>query len=374
MKRLLISILIIIPLSVWGQKITFSSDIQDTKDSSIIQVRELWKAYVTNCQKGFDKSSFDYWNKYETEQGFTDIVKAAITLPSYLNGELAVFDIKKADNDYYRIRNIWSMGDTISKSYLAIFSVFAKKTNSGYKLYNNFYVVKSKLQHYQVANFDYYYSSTYSFNSQKANQMAEFYTKISLMYGNTEKRKVIYIIGNNLDEANNIIGFDYSIMSSSFPDAAYTIKGLNILLASREDKMHEIIHSIFMPMFPKANALFHEGIATYYGGSAGHNYSNLIKQLGNMINNNPGIDLSKFDDLFNVLDDGTNYFYTIGAIFIDYAYKIGGTKKVLALFQHSDSTDNAILAMEKELGIEKNHIDSFLKKYIRDFTNDVNQR
>jgi hypothetical protein len=30
--------------------------------------------------------------------------------------------------------------------------------------------------------------------------------------------------------------------------------------------------------------------------------------------------------------------------------------------------------MEKELGIEKNHIDSFLKKYIRDFTNDVNQR
>lgn len=374
MKRILISILIIIPLSVWGQKITFSSDIQDTKDSSIIQVRELWKAYVTNCQNGFDKSSFDYWNKYETEQGFTDIVKAAIDLPPYFNSELAVFDIKKAYNDYYRIRNIWYTGDTISKSYLAIFSVFAKKTNAGYKLYNNFYVVKPKLQHYQVANFDYYYSSIYSFNSQKANQMAELYSKISLMYGNTDKRRVTYIVGNNLDEANNIIGFDYTIMSSSFPDAAYTIKGLNILLATREDYKHEIIHSIFMPMFPKANALFHEGIATYYGGSAGQNYSNLIKQLGNMINKNPGIDLSKFDDLFKILEDGTNYFYTIGAIFIDYAYKIGGTKKVLALFQSPDSTDNAILAIEKELGIEKNHIDSFLKKYIRDFTNDVNQR
>ena len=374
MRRIFISILFIITLPVLGQKITFSSDIQDTKDSSIIQVRELWKAYVTNCQKGFDKSSFDYWNKYETEQGFTDIVKAAITLPSYLFGELEVFDIKKADNDYYRIRNIWSMGDTISKSYLAIFSVFAKKTNSGYKLFNNFYVVKPKLQHYQISNFDYYYSSTYSFNSQKANQMAEFYSKISLMYGITDKRKVIYIIGNNLDEANNIIGFDYTIMSSSFPDAAYTIKGLNILLATREDKMHEIIHSIFMPMFPKANALFHEGIATYYSGSAGQNYSLLVDQLRKMIINNPDIDLSKFDDLNKVLDDGTNYFYTIGAIFIDYAYKIGGIKKVLALFQYPDSTDNAIFAIEKDLDIEKNQIDSFLKKYVRNFIDDVSKR
>jgi len=144
MKRIFISILFLIPLSVWGQKITFSSDIQDTKDSSIIQVRDLWQAYVTNCQKGFDKSSFNYWNKYETDQGFTDIVKAAISLPSYLYGDLAVFDIKKVDNDYYRIRNIWSIGDTISKSYLGIFNVFAKKTNSVFKLYNNFYVVKPK--------------------------------------------------------------------------------------------------------------------------------------------------------------------------------------------------------------------------------------
>ena len=370
MKHIIISVLIIIPLSVWGQKITFSSEIQNTKDSSIIEVRELWKAYVTNCQKGFDKSSFNYWNKYETGQGVTDIVKAAITLPSYLFGELAVFDIKKADKDYYRIRNIWSMGDTNSKSYLAIFNVFAKKTNSVYKLYNYFYIVKPKLQHYQADNIDYYYPSNYSFNSQKASQMAELYSKISLLYGKSDKRKVTYIIGNNLDEANNIIGFDYTIMSSSFSDAAYIIKEQNIILANREDNIHEIIHSIFMPMFPEGNSLFQEGIATYYGGSAGQDYFNLIKQLGNMINNNPDIDLSKFDNLNKVLDNGTNYFYTVGAICIDYALKIGGAKKVLALFQHTDSIDNAIFAIEKDLGIETNQIDSFLKKYVQNYKGD----
>ncbi|HEY5122157.1 MAG TPA: hypothetical protein VIK14_00315, partial [Ignavibacteria bacterium] len=60
----------------------------------------------------------------------------------------------------------------------------------------------------------------------------------------------------------------------------------------------------------------------------------------------------------------------IGAIFIDYAFKIGGTKKVLALFQYPDSTDNAISAIERELGIKKNQIDSFLKKYVQNYKED----
>jgi hypothetical protein len=31
----------------------------------------------------FDKTSLSYWNKFEIDQGFTDIVKAAVGIPSY---------------------------------------------------------------------------------------------------------------------------------------------------------------------------------------------------------------------------------------------------------------------------------------------------
>ena len=90
-----------------------------------------------------------------------------------------------------------------------------------------------------------------------------------------------------------------------------------------------------------------------------------------MIKTNPDINFSKIDDLYNVLDNGSNYFYTIGAIFIDNALKIGRPKKVLALFQDSVSDpsnwEDPLPAIKKEFGIKKDQIDSFLKKYINDF-------
>lgn len=83
MKRIIIPILIIIPLAAWGQRITYSSEILNTKDSSIVAVRDLWKVYITKSQMEFDKTSLSYWNKFEIDQGFTDIVKAAVGIPSY---------------------------------------------------------------------------------------------------------------------------------------------------------------------------------------------------------------------------------------------------------------------------------------------------
>ncbi|MBA7541130.1 hypothetical protein ES705_33437 [subsurface metagenome] len=68
----------------------------------------------------------------------------------------------------------------------------------------------------------------------------------------------------------------------------------------------------------------------------------------------------------------TNYFYTVGAIFIDYALRIGGVEKVLALFKqpvtNQNTSGDAIDAINKELGLEKSQVDTFIKKYIKDYT------
>ena len=367
MKRIIVSILILLPLFVFGQKMTFSSEILATTDPAVIAVRDLWKAYVTNCQSGFDKSSLDYWNKGETDQGFTDITKAAIGFPSYLFGDLAVSEIKKVDNGYYRIRNILSFGDSTNRF---IFNVFAKKESNGYKLFNSFFINKPRLQHFQAENIEFYYPADYLFNTQKAKQSVANRSRISAFYGLNNKSRVIYIIGKNLDEANKFIGFEYTIYRSSQPAAAFTIKDQNIILTSREDNLHELIHTIFMPAFPNGFSLFQEGIATYYGGSAGQKYTDLVDQLGDMIKRNPDIDLSKISELDKVLKDGTNYFYTIGAILIEYALNRGGAKEVLAMFNYPftdpNSQEEAISAIMKILGFEKGQINPFLKKYLQD--------
>jgi len=237
---------------------------------------------------------------------------------------------------------------------------------------NHFFLARSELQTFKVGNIHFFYPSNYPFNSQRATQMSELYSEISANYGFTKPQKVIYIVGNNIDEANHFIGFDYTIYNSPLQCAAYFIKEMNIIIASVEDHQHEIIHTLFKPEYPDAHRLFQEGISTYYGGSCNKDYSSLIGQLKKMLVNNPNIDLSKIDELDAVLDDGTNYYYTIGALFIDYALMIGGVEKVLALFEQPRTikftSDDAFSGIEEELGIERSEIDEFIRKYVYEYS------
>jgi hypothetical protein len=352
-----------------GQKISFSQDLLSTSNPEIIAIREFWKAYVGECVRNKDSAFKKYWNPIELEQGYTDIVMDE--LPIYTLGELVTFEIKKVISGFYQIRSKVFPLDPSDKSVYAIFNIYAKKKESSYFLYNQFFFTKSSLKHFQSGNVDFYYPENCSFSFDKAKKTADLYSNISTLYGYTKKSRITYIIGNTFNEANSFVGFDSSIISSTSPYAGFSIRNQNIILSCREDHIHEIVHAVFFAFYPKAPALFREGIATYYGGTAGQSYSINIEQLKKMIHNNPDIDLSNIDDLNNVLENGSNYFYTIGAIFIDKALKIGGPKKVLALFQDSVSDpsnwEDPLPAIKKEFGIKKDQIDLFLKKYIHEF-------
>jgi hypothetical protein len=369
MKKIAIVILFLVSLVTSGQKITFGQDLLSTNDPEVIAIREFWKVYVGECVRNKDSAFKKFWNPTELEQGFTDIANDEI--PVYSLGELVTFEIKKETNGFYRIRSKVLPFDPNDKSVYAIFNVYAKKSALTYKLYNHFFLAKSKLKYFQSGNIDYYYPGNYSFITKKAKETANLYSNISMLYGNAKKSRITYIIGNTFNEANSFVGFDSSFISSTSPYAGYSIRNQNIILSCREDHLHEIVHAVFFPLFPEAPSLFHEGIATYYGGTAGQSYSDNIMQLKEMINNNPDIDLSKIDDLNNLLGNGSNYFYTIGAIFMDNALKIGGPKKVLALFQDSVSdpsnSEDPFPAIKKEFGIDKDQIDSYLKKFVHDY-------
>jgi hypothetical protein len=109
MKKFAFSILILISVSSFAQKITFDVGTLASQDSGIISVRELWKSYILAFKHENDSSVFNYWNKDETDHGLTDIVISATPNHSYLNAELLTFEIKKVDNQFYRIRNILTL-------------------------------------------------------------------------------------------------------------------------------------------------------------------------------------------------------------------------------------------------------------------------
>lgn len=353
--------------SSFAQQITFDIETLVSPDSGIVAVRELWKSYILAFKNENDSSISKFWNQDETEHGFTDIVISTTPNYSYLNANLLTFEIKKADNQFYRIRNILTLGNRDFNEFTIIYDVYAKKDLPGYKLYNSFYVNKTHLQHYQTDNIDFYYQNGFSFNKQKANEVENIYSGLIKIFGNPNKHKVVYVLGKNLDEAYRNIGIEYTPFSSSNLFAGFNVKNQNVILTCRENHLHELVHTILRQY--NGSTLFQEGIAAYYGGSGGASYPDLINQFKKIIISKPDIDLSRFDELDSIVNNGDfNNYYTIGAIFIDYAFKLGGPEKVLALFRYEDidtfKFDGAKKAIEKELGIKNDQINSFLKQYI----------
>ena len=373
MKKTLFFILLLINFSLFGQEISFSSEILNSKDDEICSVRELWKSYVEDCIKSFitkNKSlTLKYWNEEELKNGYSDLIMYNLSsdVPVYIYGELVTFDIRKMENGFIRIKSLVLQSDSTSKNILGVFSIYSKKESAGYKLYNHFFVAKSMLKHYSTMHFDYFYPTDYDFNRERVKATENFYANLLNQYDFQSKNKITYIIGKTLDEANSFIGFDYSLMSSASKNAGYYLSNQNIIVSCREDHQHEIVHSVFKTKFPCAPSLFHEGIATYYGGTFGEKFDFHVDQLQTIIASSAEVDLSDFDELDKIVENKTNPFYTIGAIFIDYAFKLGGYKKVIALFNYPDTKEGAYSAITTELGIDRDKIDSFLKEYVKSY-------
>lgn len=332
-------------------------------------VRDFWKSYVSCYQNESDKSHLAYWNLEELGKGFSDIVVSATPFRSYKNSEILVSGIRMADNGIFEIKNTLTLGNSF-KYFTTIFKIYVKKDPAGFKLYNSFHINKPLLHHFQTNNIDYYYSDKFKFDSLKAGNSEEFYSDLIRRFGKQNERRVTYITGNNLDEAYQNLGVDSTTFSSNSKYAGYHISDQNVILSCREDHFHELAHTVF----GKFNniGILQEGVATYFGGTNGLSFKDNVYKLKESIRNKPELDLSDIDNLDNALGNTSiNNYYIIGSVFVDYALKNGGDKRLLELLQYKDHTnsdfDGAGAAIENVLGIKKDHINRFLKDYIKNF-------
>jgi hypothetical protein len=372
MLRVFLLSLLLITIQLPGQKITFSQVVENSTDSEIVNIQEFWKAYIKDISQSNSLTQHNifakYWNKEELDLGFTDIINDE--LPVYSLGEIIILSIDKQKNGFYNIKNkVVDNAHSGTNTVFAIFNIYVKKGPFGYKLYNYFHLTKSNLLHSKIGNIDYYYPKNFVFNSSKAAETDYFYTKISGIYANNQKKTLTYIVAKSFNEANRLIGYDQSIVTSTSPFAGFSIKNQGIILSYRVDHFHEIVHAVFFNKFPNSPALFNEGIATYYGGTGGFSYSKLIGQFKEFVKENPKTNLSDFNDLDLLLENGTNNFYILGALLVGYAIKYGGPQKVIDLFDYSLKnqliSDDPWPAIENVIGIKKDQFDSSLKKYLK---------
>jgi hypothetical protein len=372
MRKLLCFFLLIINISVFGQKLTFSSEILNSTDKDVKEIAAIWKNYFASYASKNDTSNISYWNEEEIKSNFTDIIKYALSpeLPIYKTGNHVTFDIRKLDDKFYEIFTEFKLAnDTDKNNIFLIYRICAKKEHGEYKFYNAFYCSKQLLKSFSIGRINYYYPFSYPMDKKSIRDTKKTlatFENIENYYHIKTNSPVTYIFANSYDECQAILGIPYTKLRTHFKEAGSSFSRIPcILLSCKPDHLHELIHTL--PFNPTAPSLFQEGIATYYGGSGSRDFTENIGLLKKYILENPAINLADFDSNYILLKDGSNPFYTIGAVFIDYAIKIGGAEKVLALFKYPNTNEGIYSAINSELGIEKDNINSFLKESIENY-------
>jgi uncharacterized protein YciU (UPF0263 family) len=349
----------------FSQQITFSNDIKNTKDENVKQIASLWEKYIQKLLIQPDSASIMYWN-YTENNLHADIIRFNFGNDFYYRvGKVFTYNIKLSTNkDFYEINSLSLIksGNEIN-DVLACFRVCAAKENDEFKLYNYFYTIKNNLNLYLVDGIEYYYPDNYIFDKEKAQQSADFLKKTYIKYNIPQKQPINYIVANSLDECNELIGFHYTVVSNTNANAG-TFRYPNILIATKVNHIHELVHSIFDIEF-NASTLITEGIATYYGGNAGILLPELKQNFIQYIAKNPELDLSNFYSYPDyLLYDGTNPYYTVGALIIKSAMKNGGEQAVLRLFKYNDN--NIYDLFLNEFGIKRNEVHNFILKLVHD--------
>ena len=304
-----------------AQRLTFSSELgYFNQDDNISTISHVWENYINAIDANAGTSFL--WT-----DGSSDI-----HIELHKDGLLNTYNIRKLTDNIYEINTIAYYPDSAIKGGLinSIYKVCTVQTDDGWKLMNYLDATKHRYTSYNTDHIDFYIGNGVSLDKNKIKSSAKFAKRFIQEYNIENNNRITYIAANSIDECSAIIGLVYTPMRSHKSYAGRTID--NIILSTQLDHIHEVVHAIMLPLYPNAPQILHEGIATYYAGTAGQDYKTLKKVAIGFLEREH-IDFSSNNFLEAPLSDDIPLSYVVGAAIVEYAIQNGGEGEVLRLFK-----------------------------------------
>ncbi len=321
-KTILLAICSVAAISnVFGQSLHFSPEVDFSKDESVVQIREFWQLYIT-AQQNDDPNIADFWG-----DGDIDVMKfAAGDFPIY-KGYNTVQSIRRVNqNGLFEINSTYEINipDKQKPILFMLYKVYVSKESGVYKLHNYFDVAKRSMNVVKSDNIELYFAQGRVPVRKKVNDFLRFYNFFTEKYEIPQTHKITVVVARSIDEAWSALGVPYTAFRSEDPNAGLAIAP-SIILTTREDHIHELVHAILSPIYPNIPQWIEEGIATYYGGVAGREFTEYIDLFYTHIE-----ELDRTNDFFNQeflnsqIAPNISAQYILGAIIIDYVITMYG--------------------------------------------------
>jgi hypothetical protein len=377
MKPLYLIILILCPLlavtqskpSAYDKFISCRYYNIDTTNKEIHEVLNTWKKYLVQRINGFewkiDTAGYYYWNE-EEKQLYREPDLVLAYEPYLCLSKTDILSIEPLENGFYQILNVKGLIEDTSLQQFktqAIFYVLAKKAGQNFKLYNYFYLEKSKMKQALISNVFYYYPPDYKFSKRKAGAFVSFEDSLSVLFKIPKPGHIHYLLENDNEALMKRLGFFFYPTGTSRHGGHSIFKDIFLLSSFDENHRHELVHYFTSATNPGVIGFFDEGLATYFGGTIGNDLNWHIGYVKNYLKDKPDLDLTN-ENQFGYIDGKTNPQYVLGAIIIKYTIDKFGFPKVLAMLQYSKKKYNYKEVIEKELGIKQSDLNSFCRHYL----------
>ena len=303
-----------------AQRLTFSSELgYFCNDENISAISQVWRSYIDAIDTSSDTSQF--W-----VNGRKDM-----HISLHKDGLLNSYNIRKLSDDIYEINTIAYYPDSAIPGGLvnAIYKVCAMRTMQGWQLMNYFDAIKNLYKHHSIGGIDFYIGNGVVADKKRMKESANFAESFIRRYSLNDDNHITYLAAGSIDECSAMIGLSYTPMRSHKKCAGRTMG--NIILSTRLNHIHEVVHAIMLPHFPNATLFLHEGIASYYGGMAERHYIN-AKSLAKHYIEEGNVDFNSVDTLAISLGNDIQLSNVVGAAIIEYALQQGGESEVIRLF------------------------------------------
>lgn len=346
----------------WGQPIAINPGV-DTTDREAKAAVTLWINYLRSQPDEHNLKNSPFWAESERAQypKVDQLLHAINTETStYAMGYPTILYVKPRGG-FTEIKTLFSWADSTQNTYaLCIASVFAKKENGAYQLYNALTVNRRDWQAQTLGEVTFHFPPGRTLDRARAALLRQSIDRLVHEW-QLPRQPIDYYFADTYEEVQRLRGLDYAIGmgNADRPSGMADLATRTVFCGGLgEDYFHEVVHLYLNPLFPSSPLL--EGLAVFYGGSLGHDLGWHLRRLDAHLAQHPEIDLDKWEN-FWYLDNFTNPNSAIQGLLCHLAYQQGGLAKLKKLMSYQSVNQ----AITQEFGVKPGGLNPFFREQIK---------
>ncbi len=353
-----------------------NENIQNADEDYAKEIIQLWKDYLSSYR--YVNEQNEYWSYETLPAPDYPYISLLLDLINARNNEEVwncnIIGITAVENDFKLLKSMFTQVDSNTQEVRLkyIVSVYAKETDTGYRLHSGSDYHKQTLENIKVGNINYVVHPNHTFDVSVAKKMDQFNTRIANQFG-VEPISFDYFVANHTDDLSQMMAYDFF----SFSYQPVRTGGLadnynNIILSGNNSEYypHEVVHLYTNAIKNgRKNFLVDEGIATFLGGSSGYRLDWHIQKFKVYLEAHPEF---RFDNIFELkekyIPNGeylTDFKYVIGGFIIKKIHEKHGMEGVKRILETGYFEADYFQMVEDELGIYKRDFENYIREEIK---------